>query len=560
MGTYGFDFPSFVPDLEPPKAYDSLLQNIAHCSPRTSRPLLTPWTRRALTYESNPLQTRTKYKTVDKKVRPVPTYMPDPAGQVFLPVTIPSLPPLPLDPPFRLNFMPTRRLTLERLEKILASVPKGFLRPREIDLLIFVLQTRQQALAFEDAERGTFSDKYFPDYEIPVIEHVPWVQAPIRIPKSIEDTVRQMLLEQKAAGKYEYSTASYRSRIFAVAKPKGGVRLVADVQELNRVTVRDAGLPPRTDDFAESFVGHVIYGLADLFSGYDGRKLAVTSRPLTTFSCLIGPLRSCVLPQGATNLLPEFQRCTTHTLQEEIPKNGNVFVDDVGLKGPTSNYNDEEIAPGIRRYVYEYAMTLDRFLTHFIQAGITASGKKLVLATPHLHIVGTIVSKEGWHLEHGLVTKILNWGPLTSVTDVRSFLGTAGVGRKWIRGFSLIAKPLTLLTKIAVQRQFSFSKEAEAAQNELKHLISSAPVLIKLDYEAAKLLSHLDKLPRASDHGLVIVAVDSCQNGTGWILYQMIEKEKHLVIFGSCTFNDTKSRYSQAKLELYGVFRAVKDL
>ena len=560
MGTYGFDFPSFVPDLEPPIAYDSLLQNIAHCSPRTSRPLLTPWTRRALTYESNPLQTRTKYKTVDKKVRPVPTYMPNPAGQVFLPVTIPSLPPLPLDPPFRLNFMPTRRLTLERLEKILASVPKGFLRPREIDLLIFVLQTRQQALAFEDAERGTFSDKYFPDYEIPVIEHVPWVQAPIRIPKSIEDTVRQMLLEQKAAGKYEYSTASYRSRIFAVAKPKGGVRLVADVQELNRVTVRDAGLPPRTDDFAESFVGHVIYGLADLFSGYDGRKLAVTSRPLTTFSCLIGPLHSCVLPQGATNSLPEFQRCTTHTLQEEIPKNGNVFVDDVGLKGPTSNYNDEEIAPGIRRYVYEYATTLDRFLTCFIQAGITASGKKLVLATPCLHIVGTIVSKEGWHLEHGLVTKILNWGPLTSVTDVRSFLGTAGVGRKWIRGFSLIAKPLTLLTKIAVQRQFYFSKEAEAAQNELKRLVSSAPVLIKLDYEAAKLLSHLDKLPRASDHGLVIVAVDSCQNGTGWILYQMIEKEKHPVIFGSCTFNDTESRYSQAKLELYGVFRAVKDL
>jgi len=40
----------------------------------------------------------------------------------------------------------------------------------------------------------------------------------------------------------------------------------------------------------------------------------------------------------------------------------------------------------------------------------------------------------------------------------------------------------------------------------------------------------------------------------------MVEKEKHPVIFGSCTFNDTESRYSQAKLELYGVFRSVKDL
>ena len=173
--------------------------------------------------------------------------------------------------------MPTQCLTLERLEKILSSIPKGFLQTREIDLFVFVLQMQQQALVFEDSERGTFSDSYFPDYEIPVIEHVPWVQAPICILKSIEDNVRQMLLEQKAAGKYEYSSASYRSRIFAVANPKGGICLVVDVQELNRVTVHDAGLPPRTDDFAESFVGHIIYGLADLFSGYDGQKLGVVA-------------------------------------------------------------------------------------------------------------------------------------------------------------------------------------------------------------------------------------------------------------------------------------------
>lgn len=159
--------------------------------------------------------------------------MPDPSGQVFRPVIIPSLPPLPLDPPAVQDFVPTQRLTLDRMEKILSSVPKGFLRPRELDLLVFILQERQKALAFEDSERGMFSDEFFPDYEIPVIEHVPWVQSPIHIPKSIEDTVRQMLLEQKEAGKYEYSTASYRSRIFPVSKPKGGIRIVADVQELN---------------------------------------------------------------------------------------------------------------------------------------------------------------------------------------------------------------------------------------------------------------------------------------------------------------------------------------
>jgi len=95
------------------------------------------------------------------------------------------------------------------------------------------LQTRHQALAFDDSEQGTFSDKYFPNYKISVIEHIPWVQVPIRIPKSIEDMVHQMPLDQKAAGKYKYLTTSYCSRIFVVEKPKGSIHIVADVLELN---------------------------------------------------------------------------------------------------------------------------------------------------------------------------------------------------------------------------------------------------------------------------------------------------------------------------------------
>jgi len=72
------------------------------------------------------------------------------------------------------------------------------------------------------------------------------------------------------------------------------------------------------------------------------------------------------------------------------------------------------------------------------------------------------------------------------------------------------------LTHIAVQQEFHFSSEAEAAQKEPKHLISMAPVLVKLDYEATMQMTHLDSLPRASEHGLVIVGIDSCQNGALW--------------------------------------------
>jgi hypothetical protein len=407
---------------------------MSYCAPTTAVVHNTPWTRRALAPPEYVLSSfGTKYKPVHRKVHPVPSYMPDPEGQIFKPVIIDPQPALPLNPPFFADFIPTKRLTLPRLQKILSGIPSGFLHPREVDLLIHILDVCQQGLVFVDMERGTFSAEYFPDYEIPVIEHTPWIQPPIRIPKAIEAEVRELIEEQRAAGKFEYSTASYHSCIFAATK-KGGLdiksrlRLVADVQELNKVTVHDSALPPCTDDFAEGFVGCCIYGMADLFAGYDGRVLSPVSRPLTTFGCMVGPMRSTVLPQGATNSIPEFQKCTNHVLHEESPKNSGVFIDDVGIKGPFSNYNDIEISPRIHQFVYEYATTLDRFFARFIKAGITASGKKLILATPRLSIVGTVVSAKGWHLDHGISTKVKNWPIPMNISEIRGFLGTASVG------------------------------------------------------------------------------------------------------------------------------------
>ena len=119
-----------------------------------------------------------------------------------------------------------------------------------------MLKICDKALAFDDIEQGSFSHDYFPDYEIPVIEHTPWVQPPIQVPKAIKSIVHQMLEDQKAAGKYKYPTASYHSRIFTVAKKEAAkLWIVHNVQELNKVTICDTALPPHVDDFADGLVG-----------------------------------------------------------------------------------------------------------------------------------------------------------------------------------------------------------------------------------------------------------------------------------------------------------------
>jgi hypothetical protein len=173
------------------------------------------------------------------------------------------------------------------------------------------------------------------------------------------------------------------------------------------------------DDFAESFVGHQIFGVADLFSGYDACTLAKGSQDLTTFQCLEFSQRLTVLPQGCTNSVQEFQRQMEHVLAPHWQV-ACVFIDDIDIKGPKSDYEGATLAdnPEIQLFVYEYTQNLDCVFQTFIVAGVTASGTKLVFATPRVKIVGSIVSKDGWHLVHGIATKVLNWATPWNISNV----------------------------------------------------------------------------------------------------------------------------------------------
>ena len=111
---------------------------------------------------------------------------------------------------------------------------------------------------------------------IPTIEHVPWVQKNISIPRGIYDQVIEVLKNKIQAGVYEPSSSSYRSKWFCVLKKdKKSLRLVHDLQPLNAVTIRDSAVPPILEPYAESFGGRVCYSVFDLFVRFNQRSLAV---------------------------------------------------------------------------------------------------------------------------------------------------------------------------------------------------------------------------------------------------------------------------------------------
>jgi len=78
-------------------------------------------------------------------------------------------------------------------------------------------------------------------------------------------------------------------------KEKGKYRLVNVIMEINRVTVRDANLPPFIDEFFKEFAGCVIAFLIDFFSGYDQIELDEKSKDLIAFYISIGLLRMITL-------------------------------------------------------------------------------------------------------------------------------------------------------------------------------------------------------------------------------------------------------------------------
>lgn len=109
------------------------------------------------------------------------------------------------------------------------------------------------------------------------------------------------------------------------------------------MTIRDAGVPPVIEEFIEDLVGRSIYGLLDIFGGYDERELHEDSRPLTAFQTPLAHLQLTRLPQGYTNAVAEQMRINRHVLEDEIAEHVQIFLDDNPIKGPRSDYDGETI-------------------------------------------------------------------------------------------------------------------------------------------------------------------------------------------------------------------------
>ena len=172
---------------------------------------------------------------------------------------------------------------------------------------------------------------------IPTVEHKPWALKNIPIPHSLHEEVIKFIKEKIASGTYEPSGSSYRLHWFCVPKKNGKFRIVHDLQPLNAVTIKDAGLPPNVEPYAEQCMGRAIYSMGDLYVGYDHVPIALESCDLTTFQMPLGLHRLTALPMGWSNSVFIFQGHVTFILQDELDT-APPFLDDVPILGLKTRY------------------------------------------------------------------------------------------------------------------------------------------------------------------------------------------------------------------------------
>ncbi|GKC36937.1 putative reverse transcriptase domain-containing protein [Tanacetum coccineum] len=141
----------------------------------------------------------------------------------------------------------------------------------------------------------------------------------------------------------------------------------------------------------------------------------------------------------------------------------------------------------------------------------------------------------GIHVDPAKIESIKDWVSPKTPTEIHQFLGLAGYYRRFIEGFSKIAKPMTKLTQKKVA--FEWGDKQEAAFQTLKNKLCSAPILA---------------LPQGAEN--FIVYCDASHKGLGAVLMQ----NEKVIAYASRQLKIHEKNYTTHDLELGAVVFALK--
>ncbi|GJS46814.1 putative reverse transcriptase domain-containing protein [Tanacetum coccineum] len=241
-------------------------------------------------------------------------------------------------------------------------------------------------------------------------------------------------------------------------KEDGSFRMCIDYRELNKLTVKNRYPLPRIDDLFDQLQGSSVYSKIDLRSGYHQLRVREEDIPKTAFRTRYGHYEFQVMPFGLTNAPAVFMDLMNRVCKPYLDKFVIVFIDDILIYSKNKQEHEEH---------------LKLILELLKKEELYAKFSKCEFWIPKVQFLGHVIDSEGIHVDPAKIESIKDWTSPKSPTEIRQFLGLAGYYRRFIEGFSKIAKPMTKLTQKKVK--FEWGDKQEAAFQLLKQKLCSAP-------------------------------------------------------------------------------------
>ncbi|GKB96396.1 putative reverse transcriptase domain-containing protein [Tanacetum coccineum] len=152
-----------------------------------------------------------------------------------------------------------------------------------------------------------------------------------------------------------------------------------------------------------------------------------------------------------------------------------------------------------------------------------------------VQFLGHVIDSRGIHVDPAKIESIKDWASPKTPTEIRQFLGLAGYYRRFIEGFSKIAKSMTKLTQKGIK--FDWGEKEENAFQLIKQKLCSAPILA---------------LPEGSED--FVVYCDASHKGLGVVLIQ----RENVIAYASQQLKVHEKNYTTHDLELGSVVFALK--
>ncbi|WVZ49115.1 LOW QUALITY PROTEIN: hypothetical protein U9M48_000496 [Paspalum notatum var. saurae] len=267
--------------------------------------------------------------------------------------------------------------------------------------------------------------------------------------------VKKQIDELLEKGSIRKSTSPWASPL--TEKKNGSLRMCVDYRGLNAVTVKNKYPLPRIEDLFDQLKGACVFSKIDLRSGYHQLRIRPSDIPKTAFISRYGLYEYTVMSFGLTNAPAFFMYMMNSVFMEYLDKFVVIFFHDILVYSKTEEEHEDHLRLKLREHK------------------LYAKFGKCDFWTEEVQFLGHIISNGGIAVDPSKVAEVLNWEVPKDVKGIRSFLGLAGYYRRFIEGFSKIAKPMTAL--LEKNAKFEWTPACQKAFDELKKRLTTMPVL-----------------------------------------------------------------------------------